>query len=66
VLQGIVQLCSKLGLSTVAEGVETAWQFECLRDIGVAEFQGYFLARPQPCARWVSELSAPTAAKDGG
>jgi len=57
VLQGIVQLCRSLGLSTVAEGVETAWQFECLRDIGIEEFQGYHFARPQPCARWLGELS---------
>ncbi len=57
VLQGIVQLCRSLGLSTVAEGVETAWQFERLRDIGIEEFQGYHFARPQPCARWLGELS---------
>ncbi len=60
-LQGIVQLCRSLGLSTVAEGVETAWQFECLRDIGIEEFQGYHFARPQPCARWLDELSGAGA-----
>jgi diguanylate cyclase (GGDEF)-like protein/PAS domain S-box-containing protein len=57
VLQGIVHLCRSLGLRTVAEGVETAWQFECLRDIGIEEFQGYHFARPQSCALWLGELS---------
>ena len=61
VLQGIVQLCRSLGLGTVAEGVETAWQFEYLRDIGIEEFQGYHFAHPQPCARWLGELSGAEA-----
>ncbi|MBC7484665.1 MAG: EAL domain-containing protein, partial [Rhizobacter sp.] len=61
VLQGIVQLCRSLGLGTVAEGVETGWQFGCLRDIGIEEFQGFHFARPQPCARWLAELSGVAA-----
>jgi EAL domain-containing protein (putative c-di-GMP-specific phosphodiesterase class I) len=35
-------LGSSLGIATVAEGVETAEQFEALEDEGCTEVQGYF------------------------
>ncbi len=45
-LTGIVDLCRSLGIGTVAEGVETREQFDLLRHLGVAQYQGYYLARP--------------------
>jgi len=45
-LSGIVNLCSSLGIGTVAEGVETREQFELLQRLGVAQYQGFYLARP--------------------
>ncbi|AXK38634.1 putative bifunctional diguanylate cyclase/phosphodiesterase [Crenobacter cavernae] len=47
-LIGIVNLCSLLGVHTVAEGVETAEQFHLLQELGVVHYQGFFLARPMP------------------
>jgi EAL domain-containing protein (putative c-di-GMP-specific phosphodiesterase class I) len=35
-----------MGLRTVAEGVETLEQLQCLKAMGCDECQGYFLARP--------------------
>ena len=55
-LDGLVHLCSKLGLATVAEGVETEGQFKLLSDMGVTEFQGYLFARPQWHAHWLASL----------
>ncbi len=37
-----------LGLTVVAEGVETAEQRDVLLALGVDEFQGYYFARPMP------------------
>jgi diguanylate cyclase (GGDEF)-like protein len=47
-LVGIARLCKELGLTVVAEGVETAEQLDSLTKMGVIdEVQGYLLARPQ-------------------
>jgi diguanylate cyclase (GGDEF)-like protein len=51
-LEPMLRLCEVLGMSTVAEGVETAAQFEALRRLGVPEFQGYHFARPMPADDW--------------
>jgi diguanylate cyclase (GGDEF)-like protein len=55
-LEGIVQLCSGVGLTMVAEGVESASQFEILRALGIDEFQGFLFARPQSQAAWFEAL----------
>ncbi len=51
-LQHMVQLVHALGMTVVAEGVETVHQFELLRDLGIEEFQGYHFARPMPLDQW--------------
>jgi diguanylate cyclase (GGDEF)-like protein/PAS domain S-box-containing protein len=43
-------LSRSLGLTAIAEGVETAAQLETLSTIGCEEAQGYLLGRPQPAA----------------
>ena len=44
----IVAFAQKLGVSTVAEGVETAEQAGFLRGLGCSEAQGYLYAKPMP------------------
>jgi EAL domain-containing protein (putative c-di-GMP-specific phosphodiesterase class I) len=44
----IVAMAKSLGLTTVAEGVETAEQFELLQAMGCDQIQGYFFSRPLP------------------
>jgi EAL domain-containing protein (putative c-di-GMP-specific phosphodiesterase class I)/GGDEF domain-containing protein len=44
----IVAMARALGLSTVAEGVETAEQLELLNAMGCDQIQGYFFSRPLP------------------
>lgn len=42
-----VRMCQELGISIVAEGIETLEEAQTLRDIGVRLFQGFFFARPE-------------------
>lgn len=46
IAQSIIAMAKTLRLSTVAEGVETAEQFEILRDLGCDIMQGYFFSAP--------------------
>ncbi|WP_432978411.1 putative bifunctional diguanylate cyclase/phosphodiesterase [Dactylosporangium sp. CA-233914] len=46
VARAVIQLARALGLSTVAEGVESAEQAAVLRELGYTLGQGYHLARP--------------------
>ncbi|MFD0666573.1 putative bifunctional diguanylate cyclase/phosphodiesterase [Ramlibacter sp. MAHUQ-53] len=57
-LEGVVQICRGLGVTTVAEGVETQDQYQRLIDLGVDLFQGYHLGRPQPLEQWLQAVGA--------
>ncbi len=48
IVGGIVALAKSLGLTTVAEGVENAEQFEVLKNIGCDVMQGYLISKPLP------------------
>ncbi|WP_424813700.1 EAL domain-containing response regulator [Roseococcus sp. YIM B11640] len=50
IIAGVVSMGRSLGLRVVAEGVETAEQFEAVRELGCDEIQGYFLSEPVPPA----------------
>lgn len=58
VLRHVVNLCDDLGLSVVAEGIETDAELECLRAAGVRLVQGFYYDRP----RRLSELYQQRAA----
>ncbi len=48
ILEAILGMCRNLGLTVVAEGVETQQQLDLLREMGCTEFQGFLLGRPMP------------------
>ncbi len=48
IVKTIVELGKTLGMTTIAEGVETLEQRDCLRQIGCPEMQGYLFGRPAP------------------
>ncbi len=48
VLRGIIDLGHKLGLRTIAEGVETREMGTWLRDLGCDMAQGYYFGSPMP------------------
>ncbi|WP_158025864.1 MULTISPECIES: GGDEF and EAL domain-containing protein [Salinicola] len=55
-LAGIVGLCDRLGMETVAEGVETKEQWQLLQALGVKQYQGYFLGRPMAMEQLIERL----------
>jgi diguanylate cyclase (GGDEF)-like protein/PAS domain S-box-containing protein len=48
VVAAVVSLADTLGLTTIAEGVETRLQRDCLVGLGCSRAQGYLFARPAP------------------
>ena len=46
IVDGIARMCRELGITLIAEGVETDPELRALRDIGIRYIQGYLLARP--------------------
>ncbi|MCV7347744.1 EAL domain-containing protein [Mycolicibacterium rhodesiae] len=46
ICKGIVQVSDELGIGLIAEGIERREEMECLQDLGVHLFQGYYIARP--------------------
>jgi diguanylate cyclase (GGDEF)-like protein/PAS domain S-box-containing protein len=65
----IVSLGRSFHMQTVAEGVETAGQFQMLRRIDCDQAQGYLFARPAPAAEvpaMIRRLSRPIALAEPG
>ena len=50
IVRAIVTLASGLGMSTIAEGVESAAQVDMLRELGCDQIQGYVFSPPRPAA----------------
>ncbi len=48
ITDAIVNLMNKLGLDTIAEGIETDEQLEMIRKINCKTIQGYLTGRPMP------------------
>jgi EAL domain-containing protein (putative c-di-GMP-specific phosphodiesterase class I) len=46
ILRHTAAMCRELGVTVVAEGVETAAELAMLRRLGIDIFQGYYFARP--------------------
>lgn len=46
IVVAIIQMARSLGMSTIAEGVETREQLDFLRESGCDEIQGYYFSKP--------------------
>jgi EAL domain-containing protein (putative c-di-GMP-specific phosphodiesterase class I) len=57
----VVVLAQNLGLSVIAEGVETEGQRDFLIENGCRAFQGYLFSRPLPLADFEAYVSARTS-----
>ena len=49
VISSVVHMAKRLGIHTLAEGVETAEHVKFLEEIGCEKMQGYYFSRPVPC-----------------
>ena len=65
IAQTIILLARNLGLTVVAEGVETAFQYEELKRLGCDAAQGYFLAKPMPLNEIADYLELSSFARLG-
>ena len=60
----IIGMADKMGLETLAEGVENLSEQSLLADMGCGHLQGFGIARPMPAdkiQRWMTERLADTA-----
>jgi EAL domain-containing protein (putative c-di-GMP-specific phosphodiesterase class I) len=64
IAHAIISLGQFMGLSVIAEGVETEEQRELLVDLGCDSYQGFLFSRPLPIEEFQLLLSAPHAAAD--
>ena len=63
VTEGIFSLCERLGISAIAEGVETENERDVLCEMGFTLFQGYLFAKPMSAAALLEWIAAPAAQK---
>lgn len=59
-IAAVLDMVAALGLSCVAEGVETEHQLAQLSRLGCAAAQGFLIARPQPAAQITAALAQLT------
>ncbi|WP_374595239.1 putative bifunctional diguanylate cyclase/phosphodiesterase [Aquabacterium sp.] len=65
IVEAVVRLAHALGLSVVAEGVETRAQQDILLELDCDEFQGFLFARPMPAGdvqEWLRTSPRPETA----
>ena len=48
VVYGIIEICKRLNIDTVAEGIESKDWVDMLTDAGCDFIQGYYYAKPVP------------------
>lgn len=68
IIRTIIALAHNLGLTVVAEGVETPVQFDLLKSLGCDGFQGYLLHRPlteDAAGRLLAREAEPRQSKAG-
>ena len=56
IVRGIISIAHELGLTVIAEGVETTEQLDLLRSFGCDEYQGYYFSRPVPPDQFIELL----------
>ena len=60
IAEHIVTLSRSLGVTALAEGIETAEQARKFRDLGVSLAQGYFFGPPMPLPALIAKMEKPT------
>ena len=66
IVRAVADLGGSLGMTTIAEGIETAEQLAEMRAAGCTEGQGYLIGRPMPASEVAMLLRKPPALRDHG
>jgi diguanylate cyclase (GGDEF)-like protein/PAS domain S-box-containing protein len=59
IVRSVIGLCRELGVTTVAEGIETEEQMTWLRALGCTQAQGFLIGPPAPLAADVAVSAVP-------
>ncbi|KIQ04044.1 D-glycero-D-manno-heptose 1-phosphate guanosyltransferase [Agrobacterium tumefaciens] len=51
IVEFVVGMAKSLRMTTIAEGIETEEQFECMTRLGCDQMQGYLIGRPAPAEK---------------
>jgi diguanylate cyclase (GGDEF)-like protein len=65
IVRAVISLAKALGIATVAEGVESEDQFDCLRTEGCDQIQGYLISRPMPAEQVSTFLAEDSGSRAG-
>jgi diguanylate cyclase (GGDEF)-like protein len=61
IVGGWIRVAHQLGLTVVAQGVETSEAWRCLIDLGCDDMQGFGIGRPMPAAELTKWFARPSA-----
>jgi EAL domain-containing protein (putative c-di-GMP-specific phosphodiesterase class I)/CheY-like chemotaxis protein len=66
ILRSALDMANKLGLTTVAEGLEMMEDWKLLRECGCSLVQGFLIAKPMPGSDFCDWLKTYSGDEDGG
>lgn len=61
-IEATISMARKLSMTTVAEGIETEFEWQFLHNLGCDQAQGYFIARPMAAGDFVAWAQARSPA----
>ncbi len=57
IASAMIALGQRLNLMVIAEGVETQWQFEILKELGCDAYQGFLVSRAVPASEFATRFT---------
>ena len=60
IMESITEMCRRMGIHTLAEGIETEEQYQFLCEIGCEMVQGFLFYRPEPVEKVISTVRNPS------
>ena len=60
IINAVVAMAQNMGMTTTAEGVETAMEADLIRSLGCDKIQGYYFGRPMPSEDALRLFEPPT------
>ncbi len=64
IVRSIIMMAREMGISTLAEGVETEEQYSFLKNIGCEKIQGFLISKPRPIMELVHAMEKDNRAAE--